>query len=92
MIVTTAALHVCRFDPKAVSLESGTIPDEAEFKEVGAIRYRKSFDVSGPSHLKAGDTLGTLERHSQRSVMIVKASELPRWLREFHITGPMWRA
>ena len=81
VIVTTAQLQVCRFDPSAVSLKTGNIPDDAKFEEVPSVRYRKSFDTSHPPVLSPGATLGTLERHAQRTVLVVTASEFPRWLR-----------
>lgn len=40
-IVTTARLFVCRFDPHAVPLQSGVLPD-GEFTPVNCVRFTKS--------------------------------------------------
>jgi hypothetical protein len=88
VVVTTARLHVCRFNPGKVSLESGEIPEDGSvFEDVTHLRYRKSFDA--PSVRAAGPdrttTLGELERHAQRTVLIVRANYFQQWLREFRI-------
>jgi hypothetical protein len=91
VIVTTATLYVCRFDPGAVSLETGMIPDDASIDPVEAIRYEKSFDTAHPPTLRVGDTLRTLEEHARRTVMIVTASAFPGWLRKVTIWASGWR-
>jgi hypothetical protein len=84
IIVTTAHLYVCRFDPAAVALHDGLLPENAgEWEQVPYMRYRKSFDA--PARTEAED-LGVMERRSQRSVIIVNATHLIDWLGAFVIS------
>lgn len=47
VIITTATLKICLFDPSDVSLEDGMIAEEkAEFETVPYVRFSKSFDAS----------------------------------------------
>lgn len=83
LIVTTAGLRVCRFDPGSVSTHTGEIPrGVARFEQVHEVRYRKSFDVQ--PHEGATD-IGDLERYSQRTVAIVNAAHLAEWLENFDL-------
>jgi hypothetical protein len=83
VIVTTARLQVCTFDPAIVSLTDGRLPaDGATWQEVPHARYRKSFDVLPAA---SATTLGDLEKQAQRSVEIVTATHFVEWLEQFHI-------
>ena len=84
MIVTTARLFVCRFDPAIVPLTTSLLPEGVvQWEEVPYIRYRKNFDA--PARAEAGD-LGELEKQSQRTIAIVTATHLVSWLGDIVIT------
>lgn len=71
VIVTTASLSVCRFDPAAVSASSGELQaKDARFEQIQAIRYRKSFDAPQSTQ---GSELDELEPRAQRTLCIVGA-------------------
>ena len=83
VIITTARLHVCRFDPGAVSLCDGLLPaSAADWQEVPAVRYRKSFTAIST---KDATTLNGLEKAAQRTVAIVTAFHLVDWLASFQL-------
>ncbi len=83
VIVTTADLRVCRFDPAAVPLDIGEIPaGAAHLEQVPVMRYRKSFDVESQP---GSDGIGALEKYAQRTVSIVTATHLAKWLEEFNL-------
>jgi hypothetical protein len=78
VIVTTARLHVCRFDPGVVSLHDGLLPPSAgDWQEVPAVRYRKGFAAVSAEN---ATTLGGLEKAAQRTVAIVTGTHLVEWL------------
>lgn len=83
VVVTTARLHVVRFDPAAVALKDGMLPaGVGTWEEVPHVRYRKSFVAPEPLRK---DTVGELEKYAQRSIVIVTAEHLVEWLRNFVI-------
>jgi hypothetical protein len=69
-IVTTASLHTARYDPRDVSLETGEFPspESLECERVDWIRFQKTFTAG------RGNT--------PRTVMVVNAAALPRFLDE----------
>jgi hypothetical protein len=84
VIITTARLHVCRFNPGDVPLDRGEILErKADIKAVTDVRYRKNFDVP-PSNWDAG-SLPAMEELAQRNVAVVTASHFPKWLEDFHM-------
>jgi hypothetical protein len=44
LIVTTANLKICKFDPQTISLNDGTLPG-SDFQDVQFIRFRKQFSA-----------------------------------------------
>jgi len=86
VIVTTAQLRVCRFDPEVVPLDTGHLPaDGAEFEVVPYVRYRKSFDAPTIAHGDQRHDIGELEAAAQRSVVVVNALHFIDWLTQFEI-------
>jgi len=73
VIVTTAKLYVCIFDPGKVPLESGTIShneDETDIKEVPWVRFRKALATS------ITEDPGKMKYDRQSTVMVVNANQL----------------
>lgn len=85
VIVTTAKLQVCSFNPADVSIKDGTIKN-AKFEEVPYLRFRKQLtshhDV--PESNEVGDYRAfALEKES--TVFVVNAESLPIFLSEFDV-------
>ncbi|MDF1789587.1 MAG: hypothetical protein P1U82_27240 [Verrucomicrobiales bacterium] len=72
VIVTTAALRVCKFKLDDVSLETGEISD-AEFESVPFIRFRKTLTFDN-ADLTACSTLDDARRSNERTVLVVHAA------------------
>jgi hypothetical protein len=84
LIVTTAELQVCRFDPSDVSVHTGEVDTSAaQLEQVNAVRYRKSFDVEPYAD---ADSIRMLEHYAQRTVCVVTAAHLVEWLENFSFT------
>jgi hypothetical protein len=85
VIVTTAALRVCQYDPGAITLDVGKIAD-ATFTEVPVVRFRKQLstrstatpDLAGP-----GGSFGSSTR--EHTVFVVNAQHLMDFLESFDI-------
>ena len=91
MIVTTAHLFKCRFDPEETSIEDGKLPKETQFEPVPFIRFSKSF--SG-SHREKAESLLDLSRLNEQTILVVSASEFSNFLSQFvypyPIEGYVW--
>lgn len=90
VIVTTAEISICKFDPGAVSLVKGELDQSAVTVEsVPVVRYRKSFNVHASAEDHRGTIgallhgIGALEVFSQRTVFVVSAGHLAKWLSDF---------
>jgi len=88
IIVTTARLAICRFDPNSVSVTKGILPDEgASFEVVPFLRFTKSLEA------RPGD----MSRAGQQSVFVITGSELETFLANFELDclgeppTPPWR-
>ncbi len=77
VIVTTASLYLCRFEPDAVNIETGTL-DTAQFEPVQFVRFRKcltnSTEVSEPEELR------DMVIEGERTVFVVNSGRLLDWL------------
>lgn len=81
VIVTTAPLVVCRFDPRTVSRETGEL-GPAVFEEVPFIRYRKS--LAAESEIRADVNFPRkLAELAERTVFVVRASNLMDFLKQY---------
>ena len=80
VIVTNARLYACRVDLSSVDLQSGTLPPEATFEEVNAIRFRKalSSDVAHDPETYTSLKEGLLRK--ERSAFVVQVTGLADWL------------
>jgi hypothetical protein len=85
VIVTNRELFVCEFDPSDVDISEGALQERAgEFKPVPFIRFQKSFTTryTTPNLVTS---LQDANKQSQRTVLIVSASQLPEFLRQWNL-------
>ncbi len=75
IIVTTAALFTCRFDPAKISLATGMLP-QSTFEAVPLVRYRKAFAPTAPPGEPSPRGLPGMVRSRERSVLVVHAESL----------------
>lgn len=85
VIVTTAKLQVCSFDPANVSIKDGRVQD-TKFTEVPYLRFRKQLASHHevPEH-HAVSGYGEIARAKESTVFVVNAESLPEFLREFEV-------
>ena len=83
VIVTNARLRACRVDLGKVELTSGSVPPDATFEEVGAIRFRKALatDLSHSAETYRSLKEGLLKK--ERSALVVSVGYLAEWLQHF---------
>jgi|TARA_R100000687_G_scaffold77047_1_gene69316 hypothetical protein len=84
LIVTTATLQICSFEPHDVSIKDGTVEDP-EFLEVPYVRFRKQ--LSPTYNLsEAVDVFGqSRSRAKENTVFVVNSEHLVEFLREFEL-------
>jgi hypothetical protein len=85
VIVTTAQLQICRFDPASISLADGTISD-AEFEIVPFVRFRKQLNpIYEIPAIYA--TTGSIDvaRAKENTVFVVNSECFSNFLKEFEI-------
>lgn len=73
-IITNAELKICRFDPDAIDIKTGTLPD-AEFESVPVVRFRKSLSSTFHSNYEHSSINESYEMQ-QRTVFIINANSL----------------
>lgn len=89
VIVTTAKLKVCEFDPLDISIADGKI-DKASLFDVPFVRFQKQLSIAPRPDHEAAFTVNdfeTLVRAKENSVFIVNSEFLVRFLREFYWDG-----
>jgi hypothetical protein len=85
VIVTTATLWVCRYDPNNIPLDVGTIPD-AVFTEVPVVRFRKQLSTRPVSSGTPASLRSFVESSTkEHAVFVVNASHLMDFLEDFDI-------
>lgn len=86
LIVTTATLKVCTFDPHNVSMETGEIANTAStaFTTVPAIRFRKSLSVKD-NHRASIDNISDAIQAREMTVFVVNAANLLEVLKDWEI-------
>jgi hypothetical protein len=76
VIVTTAELVVCKFDPSKIDLHTGTI-GEAQYENVPFIRFRKQLSskqlVTDPTKFARGYGWNQMARAKENTVLVVEA-------------------
>lgn len=83
IILTTAELRVCRFDPKAVSLSDGLVKD-ATYEPVRWIRLRKAFVTDAP-YAKSTSDFASAGLEQERTVLVLNAVHLVSFLQQMRI-------
>ena len=85
VIVTTAKLQVCSFEPGKVSFLDGKVA-ETDFTEVPYIRFRKQLSTRPISaQLNVVSGLHEFIRAKEHTVFVVNAQELPKFLANFEV-------
>jgi hypothetical protein len=82
VIVTTAKLHVCEYDPANIKLEDGSLLD-AEFKEVPYVRYRKQ--LSPLYEVPEALSTNNVARAKESTVFVVNSLHVHDFLTEFSL-------
>jgi len=85
VIVTTAKLQVCLFDPGSISLADGTL-DQAEFQEAPYVRFRKQLN---PIY-KIPDVYSTfgkidVARAKENTIFVVNSEHITEFLQEYEV-------
>lgn len=85
VIVTTATLKICSFDPATISISDGKI-DDANFIEVPYVRFHKQLSTGAyrvdPTAFEVTNFDG-LTRAKENTIFVVNAEHLPQFLSEF---------
>lgn len=84
LIVTTATLQLCSFEPSDVSIKDGTV-EEPAFQEVPYIRFRKQLS---PTYnlLEACNVSGqSRARAKENTVFVVNSEHLVEFLIDFEL-------
>jgi hypothetical protein len=85
VIVTTAKLKVCSFDPANISIADGKVQD-AKYTEVPYLRFRKQLTshYEVPEHYAVGG-YQEISRAKESTVFVVNAEAIPQFLRDFEV-------
>lgn len=85
VIVTTAKLKVCTFNPADISIEDGKIQNSS-FEEVPYLRFRKQLESHSeiPEHYAVGGHR-EISRAKENTVFVVNAEAIPQFLKEFEV-------
>jgi hypothetical protein len=91
VIVTNAILYAGRFDITDVSIDTGKLL-EADFQEVPFIRFRKNLSSTIKSESPFTRNLNEINRHNERTVLIINAKGLTTILKNldipYHLNAP----
>lgn len=91
VIVTTAELQLCRFDPSDISINTGMI-DDAKFTPVPFVRFRKSLSTKSVNELNLEErTQSSLVKAKENTVFIVNSSQFEQFLSSFGIDDGYFR-
>jgi hypothetical protein len=94
IIVTTARLHVCMFDPNKIDVETGHIPDDALFHDVPYVRFRKQLSARAPDFaLGIPPSFGAqyVAKAKEHTVFVVNSSALLDFLTRFEVDNDSFR-
>ena len=91
VIVTTAALQICQYDPRGISLNAGKMPD-ADFAELPVVRFRKQMSTRGTTTAAPGVVRPFMGSSSkEHAVFVVNATHLIDFLDAFDIDEDAFR-
>lgn len=85
VVITTAQLFVAHFDPTAISIHDGSLPKETPVEEVPYVRFRKSLATN--FEYESASSVMDIHGMSERTIFIVNAENLPKFLAEFELNG-----
>lgn len=83
VLVTTACLFAASFDPSAITLNDGALPNDASFVEVPYIRFRKALSV--PLRSSSSHNIREFSSTSERTVFVVNAESITAFLNQFEL-------
>jgi hypothetical protein len=87
IIVTTAELRICNFDPKNVSIENGEIKD-IEFQIVPYLRFRKQLSTNKIDNIEYDHSgYRKISKAKENTVFIVNSSNFIDFLKKFDVDG-----
>lgn len=87
LIVSTADLRVCEFDPATIPMSSGDVSG-ADYAQCALVRFRKQLSTKHPEVAAPLYDNARMSRAKERTVFIVRAPEFERFLAEFTIERP----
>jgi len=85
VIVTTADLKICRFDPGEIDLKSGEITN-CEFEDVQFIRFRKS--LTARIEESSEKDITKVLRQKERTVFVVNSESFIDFLKQWELGDP----
>jgi hypothetical protein len=90
VVVTTAKLYVCQFDPTIVSLDTGKLDTSGgQFVQTNLVRFRKTFvTTKNNSYESSQMILENWVSDRERTVFVLNPSALERFLTGFRSFGP----
>jgi len=83
LIVTTAKLNICKFDPNKINIKNGEIVD-AEFERVPFLRFRKSLTARNGQN-KNYQCLTEASKAKERTTFIVNSEHLIDFLSDWEL-------
>jgi len=82
VIITTAELKICNFDPEEINIETGEISNSS-FETVPFVRFRKSLTTHhNPSSYQ---NLSDLIQAQERTILVINANEIVNILKEWDL-------
>lgn len=85
IIVTTANLQACLFDPKDISAEDGNIKTAGEIHKVEFIRFRKNLAGNPIYQNQEFNDLKESNLENERTIIVVQAKSITNFLQNFRI-------
>lgn len=82
LIVTTASIKICAFDPHAVSLDDGQLPKGTTFADHSFVRFTKQLSTRDKA-TRLSVKLSDVARAKERTIIVVNAIYLNTFLRAF---------
>jgi len=86
IIVTTANLQVCLFNPQDISAEDGSIKTASEIRQVEFIKFRKNLAGNPEYRSQQFYNLKDANFENERTIIVVRAKSLTNFLQSFRIS------
>lgn len=92
VVITTAKLKTCAFDPDQVSIRDGKVLDP-QFQDVGCVRFRKQLSTRQlPPPQVLGDQPSALVRAKEHTVFVVQSESFLGFLQGFQVDDAALRS